>query len=484
MTEQDDIKDLIEDVPLSPEQTETKKKKGKEAKPEKEKKGKTQLPEGWSDPITAEKKIKKELNTRKLAKVLGFFIAVVLLLSAILYIALMYIKPNNVQIKTSTDIAGQYLKVSFDGPGEGGIWKSELKCDGPEEMWDVSYNPVYGREHIYTIEEVQEMLASEKPLPGIYSGEHFIAGMYVVRNDSSDSQYVRTTMSLEFDGAKLQDACRVLVGTCIRSDENINLDYVDTFDEDGNKIHMPHSQISENTQNYNIGVEVYAAPSYNERLENSQINQIYGRTLETGLLEYIAYPMATADASKPIEEIDMSADEEDRANGYKMTTFFEDTDTIFSKYAKLDPNEYMYVFIEIWFEGSDFDCVDSKLGGYVVMNVDNKIVLENAYAYKNMEFLENKIPEILSEQGIKVKEGDEYTLTTPLSEFKCETISQKENLITFLINAPRSIAYWHVDTKPGHESEASAFLESCNTLEDIAIYLSRYCEISEYNSLN
>lgn len=484
MAEQDDIKDLIEDVPLSPEEAQPKKKKEKAEKPVKEKKGKTALPEGWSDPITAEKKVKKELNTRKLIKFLATFVAVVLLLSAVIYIALLYIKPNNFEIKTSTDIAGQYLKVSFDGPGEGSIWRSELKCEGPEEMWDLSYNSVYGREHIFTIEEVQEMLVSEKPLPGIYSGEHFLAGMYVAKNDSPFSQYVKTTMSLEFNEARLQDACRVLVGTCIRSNDNINPDYTDSFDADGNKIHMNHSEINEKTHLYNLGVEVYAALSYNERLESTQLNQIYGRTLDTGLLECIAYPIETGDASKPMDEIELIIDDEDRANGYKSTVPFESEDRIFTKYAKLEPEEYMYVFIEIWFEGSDFDCVDSKLDGYVVMNVDNKIVQEYSYAYKNMEYLENKIPEILSEQKITAKEGEEFTLSTPLSDYKINTIQEKEKLITFLIEAPRSIAYWHVDTKPGEESKASEFLESCNTLEDIAVYLSRYCEINEFNSLN
>jgi len=425
-------------------------------------KNKVEIDHSIASPIVAEKAVKKELKSRRLAKILGIFVALSLIITAIVYIALLNIEPNNIKIITSSDVTGERLQVSFTGSE----WGSTLYCDGPDNMHDLSYNPIYGREHIYTIEEVQKLLCSQNPELGIYSGDSFIAGLYAAKNTSNSAQLVKVSMSLEFNGKNLHQACRVLIGTAVRSDSDIKRDLTLEYDDEGNEIGV---NIHDATKAYDVGVEVYAALSTNDKLYGTNINN--DKEYGDEYVEYIAYPIASADPNITLAQIDAEADADAQMKGWKATIPFESDKQIFNRYEKLQPGEYLYVFMEVWFEGSDFDCVDSKVGGYVKLEMDNKVVTADSLTNKNISLIKNKIETICTQFGVTKKADVTYDENTLLTDYNINTLSDKKNLVNNIL-AP---AYW---TMPGEwQYDGDSMLESATTLRGIAQYLSQYARI-------
>lgn len=357
---------------------EVKEEKVKEPK-KKKSKGKTELPEGWSNPITAKKATEKELLRGRIKKAMLLILAFVLIVTSIVYIMLLQINENNIRITAYSEVDGHKLSLSFNMSD----WDNVLECDGPSKMWDLSYNPSYNREHIYTMDEVERMLIDEQPSIGQLSGESYLSGMLVVRNNNSGTEYLKYSMGLEYNKKGLNEAIRVLWGSAIRKDDNLK--YGEEVEE------KTYTDLEANNLKtaYKVSTNVYANRSKNSRLEGTSINS--DSTEETGYIEYIAYPigsqyesfslleyetdLATPDAYKSSYEKTKEAE----GLGYKETIPFYDDQHVLLDCAKLEEGEYMFVYFNIWFEGSDFECVDAVLGGYVKLNVDFTVISNESY---------------------------------------------------------------------------------------------------------
>lgn len=243
------------------------------------------------------------------------------------------------------------------------FWTPYLNVDGPKNMWDLSYNKIYNREQIDTIAQVKEMLDADDVQMGAMHGEKFIRFTFMLKNTGTEPALIDYEMTLEFDKYKLQDAVRVMWGQSFKSDSGIGTD--DSRTE----------------------TAIYASLSRNERLYGTDINfwrkgdlqnglpiadELIGkpRTKDDGFIEYVAYPVGSdkTDFSLTNYENNLFLDSKKREEaveaGYFATTPFYSDEYIFQRQTELAVGDIMYCYVCIWLEGSDFDCIDAKLGGY------------------------------------------------------------------------------------------------------------------------
>ncbi len=313
-------------------------------------KKKAQLKQEWVDSIITSKRVKREEKRSKLKQAMLILLVSALIITSVVYVMLLFINENNVRITASSGDAGQSISLSMDNE----TWTPFLNCDGPSDMKDVSYNPIYSRPDPLTGALIvpnklvaEQMLLAEEPVLGIHQSNEFISYMFMLRNDSNADVKVQASMYLEYNNKGLEKAIRVMWGTAFRNSTSAD-------------------------------VKVYAALSDNERLEGTNIN--LGRTAEEGYLEYISYPMGSDRPSYDLKEYEKTLTGQDQVDGYEATIPFYNEDYVFH-FADDNPNEseksivvkqgdILYCYLAIWIEGSDFECVDRVLEGYVKMGID------------------------------------------------------------------------------------------------------------------
>ena len=324
------------------------------------KKEKAQFQKEWENSIIASKRVKREERRRKIKRAMLFMLVVSLIITSIVYIMLLFIDENNVRI-TASSSNGKKISLSMDN----NFWTPYLNGKGPDNMRNLSYNNAeYVNDQLgVTKEDVMRILLDPENFePGVKSENDYISFAFLLRNDGTEGAIVDCEMTLEYDDVRnLQNCVRVMWGTSFR-----------------------------NNPPETTTVDIFAALSDNSRLEGTGINDTIRnedgsyreRTVDDGFLEYVAYPTGSDDPS-----YDMLAYEEYLAdlasnqntlqqyidivnNGYFATTPFKNEDFVFQYQTTLPANDIMYCYLVIWIEGSDFECVDSALGGYVKMNIN------------------------------------------------------------------------------------------------------------------
>ena len=143
---------------------EKKVKPAKESKADKQaardaKKEKAQLQKEWEDSIVANKRVKGEEVRRKLKRALLFLLVVSLIITSVVYIMLLFLDENNIRV-TASSTHGKKISLSMDND----MWSPYLNGKGPNEMHDISYNRIYEKEKIPTIEEVSMILQNPDDL--------------------------------------------------------------------------------------------------------------------------------------------------------------------------------------------------------------------------------------------------------------------------------------------------------------------------------
>lgn len=297
----------------------------------------------WEDSIVSNKRIKREENRRKLKKLMLGMLLFAVITTSIVYVMLLFVQENNIRITANSNSNDKTISLSFDNSN----WSPYLNANGPEHMWDVSYNTIYNREELLHVNDVANILQSDNVATGNFSGQHFIGTCFMLRNDSSSAASIVYNMYMSANERGLENAMRVLWGQSVSSKPNES------------------------------DVKIYAALSNNEKLANTEINQ--GRTAEQGYYEYVAYPVgsdaADADLAKYEASLVTSAEREAAIwDGYFQAEPFFSSDYVLQDMIVLQPSEILYVFVEIWLEGSDFDCVDSAIGGYVSLGINFTVV--------------------------------------------------------------------------------------------------------------
>lgn len=308
----------------------------------------SRLKKEWEDSIVTSKKVKREEMRRKLKRAMLIMLVFSLIVTSLVYVMLLFIQENNIRITATNRSAQKSISLSMDND----FWTPYLNAEGPDDMWNVSYDPRYLKEKVDTMGEVAQKLESTDFTLGSQNGEQYIRFTFMLKNTSNDSAHINYEMTLEFDEQhNLHDAVRVMWGQSFKN-ENEEL-------------------------NKNTHVEIFAALSGNERLAGSRINR--DRTAEQGYLEYVAYPGGfTADVHpgqkyyyvKDYEELNKDAIGVDANNGFIAATPFDSDEFVFQREVDMDKGDIMYCYVCIWLEGSDFDCVDERLGGYCKLGLN------------------------------------------------------------------------------------------------------------------
>lgn len=302
-------------------------------------KEKSRMKKEWEDSIVASKRVKAEERRRKLKRAMLIMLVFALIVTSIVYVMLLFIQENNVRITASSRDQNKSIELSMDNEH----WTPYLNAKGPETMWDISYNKVYAREPIKTVDEARAFLSADEFVAGSYNGKDFICFAFLLKNSTDGPASLDYEMTLENDDYNLQNAVRVMWGESLKS-------------------------TGETT------VDVFAALSNDQRLQGTNIN--LNRTQEEGYLEYVAYPVGsdnpTFDLIAYEAELMEDSEKADAADdaGYFETTPFFNNKYVFQKQAVLQKGDIMYCYVCIWLEGSDFDCNDKAVGGYVKLGVN------------------------------------------------------------------------------------------------------------------
>lgn len=348
-------------------------KEAKEAAKE-EKKELSRYKKEWEDSLVSAKRVKREELRRKWRKALLVMLVISLLTTSIVYIMLLFIEENNIRITASSN-EDQSISLSFDKQH----WSPYLDVDGPTEMGDVSYNKIYGDKHvdIPTLREMEtlsrNLLVDPTTTGGDWSKKDVIQFSFYLENSCEQDVPIYYEMRLTCNDKGLENSIRVVWA------ESYNFNDPQT------------------------SLVCYAARSDNERLTFSTTDGL-GKIHPDGGVEFVSYPMGsdnpeTWDRNRYAQffvadaEYDMATDSynpyvvpnEYKANGesdaeakrnfknelgYVPTVPFAGNDTVFAKENTLNRGDMLCVYVCIWIEGSDLDCVDSAIGGYVTLSIN------------------------------------------------------------------------------------------------------------------
>lgn len=368
MAEEQNVQNLQDQEPIVDdkivdEAPKSAKKADKKKSAREERKEQSRLKKEWEDSIVASKRVKREENRRKLKRAMVILLVFSLIVTSVVYVMLLFIQENSVRITANSRQKEKSISLSADNE----FWTPYLNVDGPKQMWDLSYNKIYDREVIDTVDEVKTLLSQDEVELGSMNGEKFVRFTFMLKNTGNEPALVDYNMTLEFDKYNLHDAVRVMWGQSFKNES------------------LEGDERSE--------VAIYASLSDNERLYGTQANiwrdgDTYNgepvptewlgtsRTKEQGFIEYVAYPVGSDKNSFDLlayEQQSMSSPTEyDRIQkaGYFATTPFASDDYVFQRQTTLGVGDIMYCYVCIWLEGSDFDCVDARLNGYCKIGLD------------------------------------------------------------------------------------------------------------------
>lgn len=317
------------------------------------------LKKEWEDSIVASKKVKGEELRAKVKRAMLIILVFALIVTSVVYIMLLFMDENNVRITVSNRNTDKSITLSMDNQ----YWTPYLNADGPENIWNISYDSRYGHEHVPTESEVHELLHADEIKVGEMNGEQYIAFTFMLRNNGKEDAHIDYEMTLEFDNHNLQDSVRVMWGYSFKNEQG--------YDD-------PEFSDLDN-------INIYASLSHNERLEGTSAqlrdDGTY-RTAEDGFVEYVTYNNEVGNAIDTSDEYyflknfekDLNSDSELKENeqlqGYKPTTPFVSDEYIFQDSTELAKGDIMYCYLCIWVEGSDFDCVGTVIGGYCKMGLN------------------------------------------------------------------------------------------------------------------
>lgn len=331
-------------------------KEEKKAQKQKEKE-KAKAQKEWEEGISKNKRVKAEERRKKVRRAMLVLLVFSMITTSVVYSTLLFVEENNVRITATSNDAEKGLALSMDNS----LWTPYLNGKGPESMADISYNKLIdGGNHPWDMNEVVDILNSDDPLVGNRDEDSYIAFMFLLKNTSPSEALVQCEMGVDVvEEFGLENACRVMWGTA----------------------YSRHPESS---------VRVFSTLSNNEKLKDLKINK--ERTAEDGYLEYCSYPytrggeyIAFDENGEQIEfenfdEYEAYLDEDENrwaeaeGNGYFACEPFLSDEYVFQDIVELDKGEIMYCYIQIWLEGSDYDCVDAATRGKVKMNLNFTVV--------------------------------------------------------------------------------------------------------------
>ena len=164
----------------------------------------------WEESIIANKRVKRELTRKKVTKALALILILSLLLTSVVYVMLLFIEENSIRI-TATSKDERTISLSDNGD----IWAPKLNVEGPERMWNISYNPDYemmdlSEQTVPTYESFLEKITSstqDTAITGMMSTskDFYIAFSFMLKNTSdimTDNIEFSISMNVESSGQR------------------------------------------------------------------------------------------------------------------------------------------------------------------------------------------------------------------------------------------------------------------------------------------
>lgn len=99
----------------------------------------SRLKKEWEESIVASKKVKQEEIRRKVKRAMLIMLVFSLIVTSIVYVMLLFIQENNIRITANNRNKEKSISLSMDNS----FWTPYLNADGPDQMWNVSYDPRY-----------------------------------------------------------------------------------------------------------------------------------------------------------------------------------------------------------------------------------------------------------------------------------------------------------------------------------------------------
>lgn len=330
-------------------------------------KNKSKRQKEWEDSLVANKRVKREELKRKMKRAMLILLVFSLILTSVVYIMLLFIDENNIRI-TASSKDDKSISLSFDKI----TWTPYLDVDGPDNMWNISYNPVYKLDEVPSLGEIEVMLADAElgQVGGNHSAENVIEFCFYMRNNSDVAVPYGFEMLLESNDKGLEDCMRVIwanhiIGTDPNREDRPQTT-INCYASLSSDPRLSYNKVGANGIEYEQGgVEKIAYPQGSETFTEEQL-----RMYEQG--KVLGYNGDWKDVNlKDGQGNDLynSVNEFLSATGYVDTTPFYSDEYVLHEESYLDVGEMLCVYVCIWIEGSDFDCVDSALGGYITLSI-------------------------------------------------------------------------------------------------------------------
>ena len=330
-------------------------------------KNKSKRQKEWEDSLVANKRVKREELKRKMKRAMLILLVFSLILTSVVYIMLLFIDENNIRI-TASSKDDKSISLSFDKI----TWTPYLDVDGPDNMWNISYNPVYKLDEVPSLGEIEVKMADAElgQVGGNHSAENVIEFCFYMRNNSDVAVPYGFEMLLESNDKGLEDCMRVIwanhiIGTNPNREDRPQTT-INCYASLSSDPRLSYNKVGANGIEYEQGgVEKIAYPQGSETFTEEQL-----KMYEQG--KVLGYNGDWKDVNlKDGQGNDMynSVNEFLSATGYVDTTPFYSEDYVLHEESYLDVGEMLCVYVCIWIEGSDFDCVDSALGGYITLSI-------------------------------------------------------------------------------------------------------------------
>ena len=330
-------------------------------------KNKSKRQKEWEDSLVANKRVKREELKRKMKRAMLILLVFSLILTSVVYIMLLFIDENNIRI-TASSKEDKSISLSFDKI----TWTPYLDVDGPDNMWNISYNPVYKLDEVPSLGEIEVKLADAElgQVGGNHSAENVIEFCFYMRNNSDVAVPYGFEMLLESNDKGLEDCMRVIwanhiIGTNPNREDRPQTT-INCYASLSSDPRLSYNKVGANGIEYEQGgVEKIAYPQGSETFTEEQL-----KMYEQG--KVLGYNGDWKDVNlKDGQGNDMynSVNEFLSATGYVDTTPFYSDEYVLHEESYLDVGEMLCVYVCIWIEGSDFDCVDSALGGYITLSI-------------------------------------------------------------------------------------------------------------------
>ena len=339
----------------------SKKDKKSEANAEKEKlSAKEKAQKEWEDSIVANKKVKREITRKKVTKILALILILSLLLTSIVFVMLLFIEENSIRI-TANSNKERTISLSNDGD----IWAPVLNVEGPDKMWNISYNSEYEGKSIS--EQTVPSISSFKDIIDAASEDQSVTGMLSTKEDN----YIAFAFMLK--------------NTSELSAENININIKMNIEASGKRYKYgivdairvmwieEYGDVAAHILDDNH-TGVYASKSKNQAVIDMQY-ELFNVTDDDGnkpteVVEKIAYPIGMVNDAKQTFKLDYIWTEDDVNRGFTDTIGFVSDNAVFDYESYLVPQEVVRFVVCVWIEGSDFDCNDGALESFVSLSID------------------------------------------------------------------------------------------------------------------